>query len=65
MPNDMVASLAKAGPDATVNVSADDGKSFALKFSLNGFASAHDAMAALAKEKAKDGGATTVDAKKK
>ena len=54
MPNDMVASVAKSGPDASVNIVADDGKSYALKFSLNGFAAAHDSMAALAKEKAKD-----------
>jgi invasion protein IalB len=54
MPNDMVASIAKAGPEATVNIVADDGKAFAIKMSLNGFASAHDSMAALAKTKAKD-----------
>jgi invasion protein IalB len=54
MPNDMVTSLSKAGPDASVNIVADDGKPYALKFSLNGFAAAHDAMASLAKEKAKD-----------
>jgi invasion protein IalB len=54
MPNDMVASIAKSGPEATVNIVADDGKAFAVKLSLNGFASAHDSMAALAKTKAKD-----------
>jgi invasion protein IalB len=54
MPNDMVASLAKSGPNASVNIVGDDGKSFAVKFSLNGFAAAHDAMSALAKAKAKD-----------
>jgi invasion protein IalB len=64
MPNDMVASLAKSGPEATVNIQADDGKDFALKFSLNGFASAHDAMAALAKTKAKDAPAPAAADKK-
>lgn len=54
MPNEMVAAIAKSGPEASVNIVADDGKAFALKFSLNGFASAHDAMAALAKTKAKN-----------
>lgn len=58
MPNEMIASLSRSGPDASINIVADDGKSYALKFSLNGFASAHDAMAALAKEKAKDVPAT-------
>jgi invasion protein IalB len=54
MPNDMIAAIAKSGPNATVNIMADDGKSFALPLSLNGFASAHDAMTQLAKQKAKD-----------
>jgi invasion protein IalB len=58
MPNEMVTSLARSGPDASVNIVADDGKAYALKFSLNGFSAAHDAMAALAKEKAKDVPAT-------
>ena len=51
--NDQVAGFVKSGPKATVNVVGDlDGKSYALNFSLNGFAGAHDAMAALAKQKA-------------
>jgi invasion protein IalB len=54
MPNDMVASIAKSGPDASVNIVADDGKNYVLKLSLNGFAAGHDAMASLAKQKAKD-----------
>ena len=62
MPNDMVASLSKSGPDASVNIVADDGKAYALKFSLNGFSAAHDAMASLAKEKAKDAPAAGTDA---
>jgi invasion protein IalB len=65
MPNDMVASIAKSGPDATVNIQSDDGKDFALKVSLNGFASAHDAMAALAKTKAKDTPVAAADTEKK
>jgi invasion protein IalB len=64
MPNDMVASIAKSGPEATVNIVADDGKAFAVKLSLNGFASAHDSMAALAKTKAKDVPAPAVAEKK-
>jgi len=50
--NDQVAGFVKSGPQATVNIVADDGKSYALRFSLNGFSGAHDAMAALAKQKA-------------
>jgi invasion protein IalB len=65
MPNDMVASIAKSGPEATVNIQSDDGKDFALKFSLNGFASAHDAMSVLAKSKAKDPAAPAEAEKKK
>ena len=50
--NDQVAGFVKSGPQATVNIVADDGKSYALRFSLNGFSGAHDAMAALARQKA-------------
>jgi invasion protein IalB len=51
--NDQIAGFVKSGPKATVNVVGDlDNKSYALNFSLNGFAGAHDAMAALAKQKA-------------
>lgn len=48
----VVDGLTKSGPEATVNIVADGGKPFALRFSLNGFAAAHDAMAALARQKA-------------
>jgi len=51
--NAMIASLVKAGPDAKVNIWADNGKSYGLKFSLKGFAQAHDDMVAQAKAKAK------------
>jgi invasion protein IalB len=64
MPNEMVASIAKSGPNASVNIVADDGKAFAIKLSLNGFSGAHDAMTQMAKEKTKDGAAAG-DSKKK
>jgi len=64
--NDQVADLAKSGPQATVNIIADDSKPYALRFSLNGFSGAHDAMAALAKQKATGGAAApAAPAKKK
>jgi invasion protein IalB len=56
MPNDMVTSIGKSGPDGSVNIVSDDGKSFAIRLSLDGFASAHDSMAQLAKEKVKSTG---------
>jgi invasion protein IalB len=48
-----IASLSKSGPNANIKISADGGKEFSLKFSLNGFSSAYDQMVQLAKEKAK------------
>jgi invasion protein IalB len=48
-----IASLSKSGPNANIKISADGGKEFSLKFSLNGFASGYDQMVQLAKEKAK------------
>jgi invasion protein IalB len=51
--NAAIESLAKSGPDAKVKVVADGGKPFDLRFSLNGFAAAHDSMVAQAKAKAK------------
>ena len=63
LPQDIVDSLAKSGPEATVNIVADGGKSYALRFSLNGFAGAHDSMSGLAKQKATSGpGASAPDA---
>ena len=53
LPEDVINGMAKSGPEATVNIAADDGKAYALRFSLNGFAGAHDAMTGLAKQKAK------------
>jgi invasion protein IalB len=63
MPNDMVSALSRSGPSATVNILADDGKKFALPLSLNGFAAAHDSMAQLAKQKAKDAPAPAAEKK--
>jgi invasion protein IalB len=61
-----VADLSKSGPEATVNIVADDGKPYGLRFSLNGFASAHDTMSGLAKQKAVvPGAAPAAPAKKK
>ena len=50
--NDLVASVAKSTGDGKVNVVGDDGKTYAIKFSLKGFAQAHDDMVAQAKAKA-------------
>ena len=51
--NAMVDQLAHGGDSAMVKITADDGKSYDLKFSLNGFSAAHDSMAEQAKQKAK------------
>jgi len=50
--NDMVASVAKSAGDGKVNVVGDDGKAYSFKFSLKGFAQAHDEMVSEAKAKA-------------
>ncbi|OAI44781.1 hypothetical protein AYO42_04135 [Rhizomicrobium sp. SCGC AG-212-E05] len=42
--NAAINSIAKSGPDAKVRIFADSGKSYELKFSLKGFAAAHDSM---------------------
>ena len=57
VPPDIINSLTKSGPDGSLNIVADNGKAFALKFSLNGFAGAHDAMTSLAKDKVNKGAA--------
>ncbi len=57
LPADMMAALGRSGPEATINIVSDDGKPFALRFSLNGFSGAHDAMATLARAKATKGAA--------
>jgi invasion protein IalB len=51
--NALVEGLAKSGPDGKVNIAADNGKNYTLKFSLKGFAQAHDDMVAQARAKAK------------
>lgn len=50
--NAAIESLAKSGPDGKVRVFADGGKAYDLKFSLKGFAAAHDDMVEQAKAKA-------------
>jgi invasion protein IalB len=51
--NAMIEAMAKSGPDAKMNVWGDNGKAVSIKFSLKGFAGAHDQMVADAKAKAK------------
>lgn len=51
--NDLVEGLAKSGAEGKVNIAADNGKNYSLKFSLKGFAQAHDDMVAQARAKAK------------
>jgi len=51
--NGLVAALVKSGPDAKINIAADGGKLYGIKFSLKGFAAAHDDMVAQARAKAK------------
>lgn len=50
--NGMIASLAKSGPQAKLNIAGDDGKTFSLPLSLKGFSEAHDEMVSEAKAKA-------------
>jgi invasion protein IalB len=51
--NALVEALSKSGPDAKLNIVADNGKSYGLKFSLKGFSAAHDEMVSQARAKAK------------
>ena len=51
--NAMIEALAKSGAAAKINIVADNGKSYALNFSLKGFAAAHDDMVSQARAKAK------------
>ena len=51
--NNIVDQIGHGGDTAMVKITADDGKSYDLKISLNGFSAAHDAMAEQAKQKAK------------
>ena len=61
--NALVEGLAKSGGTGKVNIFADNGKSYALTFSLKGFTAAHDDMVAQAKAKAKSVEKTTEPAK--
>jgi invasion protein IalB len=49
----IVDQLAHGGDGAVVKITADDGKKYDIKVSLNGFSAAHDSMVELAKQKAK------------
>lgn len=51
--NAAIAALSKSGPEGKVRIFADGGKQYELRFSLKGFAAAHDAMVEQAKAKAK------------
>jgi len=51
--NGLVEGLAKSGAEGKVNIAADNGKNYALKFSLKGFSQARDDMVAQARAKAK------------
>lgn len=51
--NALIKSLAKAGPEAKVNIVGDNGKVYGLPLSLKGFSGAHDEMVSEAKAKAK------------
>jgi invasion protein IalB len=51
--NTLVEGLAKSGDKGKVNIAADNGKNYALNFSLKGFSQAHDDMVAQARAKAK------------
>jgi invasion protein IalB len=48
-----IAALGKAGDEGKVRIFADGGKQYELRFSLKGFAAAHDDMVTQAKAKAK------------
>src|SRR6185437_2403251 len=51
--NSTIDQLNYGGSDALIKVTADDGKNYQLKLSLNGFTAAHDSMAEQARAKAK------------
>ena len=51
--NDLVEALARSSGTGKLNVVGDNGKNYALTFSLKGFAQAHDDMVSQAKAKAK------------
>jgi invasion protein IalB len=51
--NSVIDQMGRGGDSAMVKITADDGKSYDLKVSLNGFSAAHDSMAEQARQKAK------------
>lgn len=60
----LVEALNKSGPEGKINIVADGGKTFALKFSLKGFSAAHDDMVAQARAKAKSAAPSAAPAAK-
>ena len=63
--NSVVDQLSHASDPALIKVTADDGKNYELKLSLNGFTAAHDSMSEQAKAKAKsEAGTAPAPAKK-
>jgi invasion protein IalB len=60
--NGMIESLARSSGDSgKINIAADNGKAYALNFSLKGFAAAHDDMVSQARVKAKTPPAPTAN----
>lgn len=62
--NAVIDALNHAGDNALIKLTADDGKNYQLKLSLNGFTAAHDSMTEQAKAKAKADTSTPAPAKK-
>ena len=62
--NPVIDQLNHAGDTAFLKVTADDGKNYQLKLSLNGFTAAHDSMAEQARAKAKPDAGAAAPAKK-
>jgi invasion protein IalB len=62
--NSVVDQLNHAGDTALLKVTADDGKNYQLRLSLNGFTAAHDSMAEQARAKAKSDAGAPPPAKK-
>jgi len=62
--NPVIDQLNHAGDNALLKITADDGKNYQLKISLNGFTAAHDSMAEQARAKAKPDAGAAAPAKK-
>lgn len=65
MDNSTIDQLSHGGGDAVVKITADNGKNYALKLSMNGFTAAHDSMTEQAKAKAKPAAAAPAPQAKK